>query len=272
MSLSSYIDLTAEQEKLFKKMLRKYQGATAGIIATPYKFLSREQIAERKNRQWMTEVAASWHTLDTTIQAVWKANAVNISRNGWQLYMQEYCYRKKYELSLPPTPNQYHQMMGLQISNPTGSGVVQAQRYDIVLTGPISLSFNFKKVENAPTGGLPFRVHAIAYYFEGGENKYEEYTYDFPSGNLDWQNKSFSFGTSGRYYFECIISLVLDNYNADVVIDNFVLSDMDGTVVNEPWHIKAGKVWIYQPRTRKMGWEFSPAIGVPYIQVVYTGG
>jgi hypothetical protein len=219
----------------------------------------------------MTEVAAAWALLDAPTKATWKTYAANISRNGWQLYMQEYCYRKKYDLSIPPTPNEYHQMNGLKLSNPSGSEIIQAQRYDITAQGEMTVRFNYTKVENSETEALPFRAHAIAYYFEAGENKSEEHTFEAPAGNVSWNQVEFTFGTTGRYYFELIITFELDHYDADVIIDNFVITDDIGILENEPWHVKAGKEWVYQVRTRKMGWEFVPAAGVPYIEIVYTG-
>lgn len=271
MAVGSYIDLNVTQAAYYAKTLKKFQGTQSSIIATPYKFLSREQIAARRSRQWLTEIAAAWKVLDAPTKATWKTYAANIHRTNWSLYCQEYAYRKKYDLSYPPDPTQHHQMMGLQISNPDGSGTVTAKRYDIAVQGEITVTFSYKKTENAPTGGLPFRVHAIAYYFEQGENKSEESTFDAPSGNVGWTQEDFTFGTADRYYFELIITFELTDYDADVILDNFTIEDELGNALEEPWHIKAGQAWIYQIKTRKEGWEFSPGIGAPYIQIVYTG-
>lgn len=271
MAIGSYINIPVLQRKAAANAMRKYQGAKSSIIATPYRFLSREQIALRKSRQWMTEVAAAWALLDAPTQAIWKSYAANILRNGWQLFMQEYCYRKKYDLSIPPTPNEYHQMMGLKISNASGSGIVKAWRYDIAVTGPISITFSYYKMQHSATSGLPFQVKAEAFYFNQGENLSESYLFEAPAGDVDWNTINFSFGTAGRYYFELIVSFELNDYDADVILDNFLIEDNIGVVVTEPWHIKAGKEWVYQIRTRKMGWEFAPAIGAPNFEVVYTG-
>lgn len=271
MAQGSYIDVPSLQDKAYKKALRKFQGTKSSIISTPYKLLSREEEKARKTRQWLTEIAAAWKLLDAPTKAIWKSYAANISRSNWVLYVMEYAYRKKYELSIPPSPTELHQMMGLKITNPTGSGTVKAWRYDIVITGPIDVRFSYKKTESAATSGIPFRVYCEAWYMEAGENKSETHTFDAPSGNVDWTQVNFSFGTSGRYYFELIISFELTDYQASVILDNFVVEDNIGELVDEPWHVKSGKTWYYQVKTRKMGWEFSPAIGQPYIEVVYTG-
>jgi len=271
MAIGSYIELDVEQEKYYKKTLKKYQGTQSSIIATPYKFLSREQIAARKSRQWMTEISLVWKTYSPELKAIWKLYAQNIHRTGWSLYMQEYCYRKKYELAYPPDPPELHQMMGLKLSNPSGVGIVKAWRYDVVVTGQINVRFTYKKSEVAPTAGLPFRVKAEAFYFFEGQNLSEEYIFDAPAGNVDWAQVDFDFGTASRYYFELIITFELNDYQADVMIDNFVITDNIGILLDEPWHIKAGKYWIYQVKTRKMGWSFTPAIGAPYVEIVYTG-
>lgn len=271
MAIGGYIEPDPLQVKDYNKTLKKYQGTKSSIIATPYKFLSREQIAARRSRQWLTEIAAAWKLLDVPTKAIWKLYAANIHRTGWSLYCQEYAYRKKYELSYPPLPTELHQMMGLKISNPTGTGTVKAERYDIAVQGVLNVKINYKKTELAPTGGIPFRVHAEAFYFYQGQNLSEEQTFDAPAGNADWTQINFTFGTASRYYFELIISFELTDYQAEVILDNFIVTDELGVAIEEPWHVKAGQSWLYQIRTRKEGWEFTPGIGAPNIEIVYTG-
>lgn len=271
MAIGSFIDLTAEQEKQYSKALRKYQGAKSSIIAKPYKILSREEISARKSRQWLSEIAAAWKLLSSATKLLWKTYAANIHRTGWSLYCQEYAYRKKYGLSYPPSPTELHQMYGLEISNPDGLSLISAERFDISVTGQITISFDYKKIERAEFSGMPFHVFCEAVYFHEGENLSDTYDFQADEGTTDWQHVEFTFGVDNRYYFEHIVSFILDEYNADVVIDNFVISDKIGVVVDEPWHIKAGKSWIYQVRTRKQGWQFNPAPGYPNFLVVYTG-
>ena len=271
MALGSYLDLPGAQEKAYKKIAITYQGTKSAIIQTPYRFLSREQIAALKSRTWMKDVAAAWKLLDAATKLLWKTAGAYSTTRGYSLFMSEYSYRRKNLMSLPPTPNQLHQLYGLKIANAGGSAIIKAQRFDIVVTGPITVSFNYNKIQRAVTTGLPFRCHAIAYYMDNGENKYEEYTFDAPTGNVAWVNEEFTFGTSGRYYFELIITFELNNYDADVILDNFLVTDNIGVLVSEPWKLKAGKPWVYQPRTRKMGWEFTPDFDYPEFQIVFTG-
>jgi len=267
----SYIDTTTQQQKDWAKIIKKWQGTYGTIVTQPHRVVSREEVLALKDRSWMKALAAMWKAFDAPTKLLWKTYGAYSSTTGYGLFMQEYCYRRKFGLSLPPETHQLYQMYGMLISNPDGSGLVQAQRYDIAVEGEITVSVNFKKIEREVTAGEPFTIHAIAYYFEQGENKSDETTIQIAAGNLDWQNEEFTFGTSGRYYFELIVSFILDHYNADVVLDNFVVSDDIGTVVSEPWKVKAGKTWQYQIRTRKQGWEFSPAVGYPYIEIAYTG-
>lgn len=271
MTLASFIDLPALQAKNFRKTLRKYQGTTGSIVATPYKILSREDLEALKSRTWLKDVAAVWATFDAPTKLIWKNNASNIGKTGWILFMSEYSYRRKYALSLPPSANALFQMYGMQIADSAGDQIITAERYDISVTGPIEITFSYKKIETSATGGLPFQVKIYANYFEQGENKQETYTWQAPSGNQSWQQVNFSFGTSGRYYFELITEFMLDNYQASAVIDNLKIEDSIGVVEAEPWHVKAGKDWLFQVRTRKMGWEFNMPFGPPYYQIVYTG-
>lgn len=271
MAQGSYIDVPALQEKNYKKALRKYQGTKGSIIATPYKFLSREDLAALKDRSFMKHVAASWKLLDTATKNLWKSAGNYSMTRGYSLFMQDYCFRRKYGLSLPPVPNQLHQMYGLMMSNPEGIEELRAVRTDIAVTGPITVSFNYKKIEHTPTYGQPFKVTADAVYFHQGDNLHEIQTYEANSGNEDWQSVSFTFGQASRYFFELITSFEASYYDADIIIDNFLITDQTGIVVSEPWKVKANKPWLYQVRTRKQGWDFFPTFGYPFNQLVYTG-
>ncbi len=114
-----------------------------------------------------------------------------------------------------------------------------------------------------------FSLHVDAYYFEGGENKIDTYDWEAPAGNVNWNEVSFSFGVTSRYYFHVVCTWSLPYYDADVFFDNFYLRDMYGDVNRETFKPNAKKEWIYQPKVRKQGWLFGPAYLEPWFKVVY---
>lgn len=271
MAQASYIDVPALQEKAYKKSLIKYQGIKGSIVAIPFKNLSRSQLSALKSRTWLHDMAAIWASLDAPTKLLWKNYRASSMRSAWTYFVQEYSYRRKYGLSLPPDPNEFHQMHGLKLNNATGIGEIKAENFNIAITGGITVEFDYKKNEVAEASGPPFYVLAEAVYLLNGENISETYLFEADSGTTDWQNISFNFGTPGRYYFELVVSFVLDAYQASVIIDNFKITDSIGILVDEPFHVKAGKTWEYQIRTRKMGWQFTPAFTSPELEIIYTG-
>ena len=245
--------LPPEWISLMEKILRWFDNQQYAVF-NPF-FGHKTRAAKERNyeRQWLTDAKTAWAGLADAVKANWKTAAVFVERNGYQLFIKDYCYRRKNGLSLPGTPNVLHQVKGLLISNPGPVAQVRLQRDDVILTGQITLSFNYKKVENAPTGGDPFKFDVILYYFDGGEIKTETHTWSAPAGNVAWAAVSETYGTAGRLYFHHRVIFKLDNYDADVYLANFLLEDhtlawtveYDGTVLPEaaaPAWAKAGNL------------------------------
>jgi len=111
------------------------------------------------------------------------------------------------------------------MTNPAGVANVQLRRDDADLTGQVTLSFNYKKVEYAPTGGDPFKVEIVLYYFEDGQNKTETHSWQAPPGNVDWASVQETYGTEGRRYFHHVVVFHLDDYDADVYLANILIKD-----------------------------------------------
>jgi hypothetical protein len=266
-----YIIIPPGWQPLIDKILRWYDSQTNPTVTSRMFFGTRKQKAHNSSVSFFKEIASVWNPLDAPTKTAWSDAAAEHGSYGYRFFMADYSYRKKNGLSLPGTANDYHQLQGLTLLNPGGTEEVQAIWRTIAVTGQITISFNFKKVQNDVPVDYSFRVYARASYFEGGENKYEEHTYTSDTGNCDWSNVSFSFGTTGRYYFELEVFLQLDFYDAVVDIDNFKVSDASGEVYYEYFNPKAPLYWDPTLLVRKEGWQFLPEYSDTYFVSRYLG-
>jgi len=237
--------------------------------ATRFYHGTRSAKKQNKEKTYIPTIASVWKTFSPTTKALWRSCALFMKQTGYQYFTSKYAYCRKNGLNLNITPTVLHQMHGLMISNLDGSEIVQAVRDDIVLTGQISVSFVYKKSERDVSPIEPFNLYIEAYYFEGGQNKKDIYLWEAPGGSIDWSNVSFSFGVTSRYYFHVVFIWTLFYYDADVFIDNLLLTDMYGDVYREAFKVKAGKSWVYTPHYRKSGWEFYPQYVPPFFEVKY---
>jgi len=263
------MDIPPEYQHLLDKILAWFDQQIYPTWATRNKQTTRSAKASNKEKTYLPKASEVWGGYDTATKALWKSAGVFMGLNGWLYFCQKFSYHKKNGLSLTLTPNQTVQIYGLKISNPTGSGQVRAVREDIVLTGQITVAFKYKKTEILPPSGQSFRFHADLYYFKDGQNLVESHDWVSPSGNVDWTTISESFGTTSRYYFHSVVTFYLDDYNADVFLDNLLISDMNGDVYREPWKVKAGIPWDYTVKARKQGWVFTPSYSFPSFEIVY---
>lgn len=210
---------------LMEKILRWFDNQAYPVFTPFFQHKTRAAKERNVNKQWITEIKTSWGGLAAATKANWKTAAAFVKRSGYQLFMKDYAYRKKNHLSLPGAPNVLFQVKGLLMSNPGPVAQVRLQRDDVQLTGQVTVSFNYKKVENAPTGGDPFKFIATLYYFKAGLIYTETHTWNAPAGNVAWASVSETFGTASRKYFHCRVLFYLDNYDADVYFANFLIQD-----------------------------------------------
>jgi len=256
-------------EPLLAKILAYFDQTIYPTWASRYFHNTRSAKAANKAKTYIPGARAVWATYDAATKALWKSAGAFMKLNGWLYFTSKYSYCKKHGLPMDITPDQVKQMYGLKISNPGGMDLVSMERDDIVLTGQVTIAFKYKKVEYSPTLSDPFRLHADLYYFKDGQNLIDSYDWEAPSGSVDWTAISFSFGQTSRYYFHCVITFYLDFYDADVLLDNFLVSDMLGDVTREAWKVKDGKPWAYVPYYRKAGWSFDPFYAEPFFQTEY---
>lgn len=256
---------------LMEKILRWYDNQVYPVWCPFFKHTTRSAKKANKERTYLTSIATAWNALDAATKAQWATAAAFGTLNNYQLFTSDYSYRRKNNLSLPGTPSDFHQMMGLRWQNPDPLASCRLRRDCKDLEGQVSVSFNYKKTEIAPTGDKAFSFLATLYYFEAGEIKTETHTWSAPAGNVAWASVSETFGTAGRDYFHLTILWYLDGYDAKVDIDRLLVADANGDIYRECWQFKAGRVWEYDNLYRKEGWLFTPEYHVPYFEVVYLG-
>lgn len=265
------LEIPAAWEALMEKILRWYDNQMYPVWNPFFKHKTRRAKKVLKEKTYLPSIASAWNPLADAVKNQWGTAAAFGTLNKYQLFTSDYSYRRKNNLSLPGTPSDFHQLFGLRWQNPTPIAICRLRRDEKDLVGTVTIAFNYKKTENAPTGGTPFKFIATLYYYVHGVIKTETHTWSAPAGNVAWASVSEAFGTGTRKYFHLIILWYLDSYNAEVDIDRLLITDNDGDKYRESWQFKAGRTWSYDDLYRKTGWLFTPEYHVPYFDVVYLG-
>ena len=256
-------------EELLKKVLAYFDQLMYPTWASRNFHVTRSAKAANAAKTYIPGVRTVWAGFTTAQKAAWKAAVGYTGYSNYQLFTADYSYRKKNNLSLPGTPYTDHQLYGLKMSNPLAASPIRVRLHLKDLVGPLTIAFDYKKQEILPTGGLPFTMNAVAYYFDGGLNIADMTTWAAPSGAVAWTAVTKTFGITGKKYFHLIVEFILDNYNADIFFDNFSVSDGGGPFYLDSFNKKVGQEWDYYPFYRKEGWAFDPAFTVPNFEVVY---
>lgn len=247
---------------LLEKVIRWFNNQTYPVWTVFGSTSPRKRKKVNRSNTFLPTVRLVWHDLSDAERQAWADSADFVERTGYQLFVKDCSYRIKQLMPYPRIPSQYFGMYGLAIKNPGGTEDVRLQRDDVNAVGQVTLSFNYKKVERAVTGGEPFRAVITLWYFEGGENKTETHTWEAPAGNVGWTTVSETYGESGRLYFHHRVVYYLDDYNADVYLANFKITDQslswtieyDGDVLPEnddnPWSKSGDLSDIFSYRSR----------------------
>ena len=140
------MDLPPGSQALLDKILAWFDNQIYPTWATRYFHKTRTAKKANKEKTYMPGVRSIWSGFTPAQKALWSLARQFGYRSSYALFTADYSYRRKHGLSLPGTPNNYHQMYGLQMFSPSGQGLIQGIREDIVLTGPITISFNYRQV------------------------------------------------------------------------------------------------------------------------------
>ena len=219
------LDIPAAWLPLLKNLIRWYNNQAYPVMSIKNQRDTPKQRANNLAYSFLPTVRDMWAIQDDAEKAAWGVASDFIDRSGYQLFVKDLCLRIKSGYPGMRIPSAFFSMFGLKMANPGGSGNIRLKRGDIALVGQVTVAFNYKKVENAPTGDQPFKFEAILTYLEAGENKTETHTWEAPAGNVAWAAVSETFGTVGRNYISIEVTWHLDSYDAEVWFANFLIED-----------------------------------------------
>jgi len=256
-------------QALLDKILSYFDQLNYPTWASRNFHVTRKAKAVNVTKTVLPKVRDAWALLNAAEKQAWKDAVGYTGYNKYQLFTADFVYRRKNGLTIPGIPYTTHQLYGLKISNPGGSSQIRFRLHLKDLVGPLTISFNYKKGQYTPPADKSFNFEAIAYYFEGGLNISETNSWESPTGDVVWSLVSQSWGMAGRKYFHLTVEFKLDNYDADVFLDNLRISDGLGAFYSDSFNKKASKEWVYQSFYRKQGWAFDPSFEVPNFEVVY---
>ncbi len=256
---------------LFEKIFRWFERNGTPIWARRWFQDSRTIKQQKKKQSEFQSAGQSWTDLDGSIKALWNQAAYRVNGyfRGYRLFTSDYIYRKSANLSLPGTPSNLHQLFGLKISNPGGSGNVFARRDDKDIVGQLNIKFSYKKNEITPSGTKAFKVVCTAYHLTQGGYSTDVDTFTADAGDEGWQIINRTFGTTDRKYFHFKIVFTIDGYDAIIHLDNIVLSDKNGEFFRESFNTEAYSYWTPNMLYRKRDWVFNPAYIKTYFNHEY---
>jgi hypothetical protein len=248
------VNLPPEYKALLEKIIRYFNNFNYPTWATSFLHLTRSAKARNAEKTYLPDIKPLWAALSAETKELWKQSAAFVKRSGYQLFVKDCCYRMKNGLECPRDPSVFFQMFGLKVSNPDGASECRFQRDDVLLTGPITISFNYKKFDYgayrilqetlgrilletgdcllADSSSNSFRFEVTAWYFEAGENKTETLSWESPVGNVDWTAVEESFGTADRLYYHFRIVFYVDYLNMDIYFTDFLIQDK-----NRSWSV-----------------------------------
>jgi len=266
-------EFPAEYAAFVETALRWFERYGVPVMCRNWFQTSRSVKANKVAATKLPSATSYWKPLNDATKQLWRNAAKKATGyyRGYQLFVSDFIWRQKNGLSLPGTPSDFHQLFGLELTNPGGASDVEARRDDKDLVGYISYKLSFKKTEITPSATYKFSVNCTAYYFSDGGLGIETDTYEAVAGNIDWTTINRQFGLIGRKYFHFKIVISIANYDADVLLDNFELSDASGVIMRENWNVAKYAAWIPTALYRKKDWVFKPAYAEPYFKHLYLG-
>lgn len=269
MTKVAIMSIPPEFETSLSKILSHFDQLIYPTWASRNFHVTRAAKVANQGKTYIPGVRSVWAIFTPAEKQAWENAKGYTGYSNYQLFTTDYSYRKKNGLSLPGSPYATHQLYGLKFSNPGGGDLIRARLHLKDLVGPLTISFNYKKGQYDIPADQSFNFEATAFYFDGGLNISDVKTWESPTGDIAWASVSQSWGTTGRKYFHLIIEFKLDNYDADVFLDNLRISDGSGTFYSDSFNKKVGKEWNYAPFYRKQGWAFDPSFSVPNFEVAY---
>jgi len=264
-------DVPVDYEALWAKMVRWFGRYGVPVFARKWFQTVRSRYEQRDDSSLLKDVANAWNVLSPVTRSGWDAaaNACWEYNRGYRMYSSDYIWRHRANLPAPEGAMIEHQLFGLRMLNPGGSLNIFMRRDDKDVVGQINVKFSYRKLEVTPNASFPFRVLFTGYYFEGGENKTDVETWSAPGGNVGWTMIDHNFGIADRNYFHIKIIFTIQNYDAEIFLDNIIWTDKNSEFYREHFNTDRYVPWVPNLLYRKRDWQFSPGFSTTYFQHIY---
>ena len=265
------VSIPPEFRESFKEAFRDYDSRSIPIFSAKWFQDTRLGILRRRAQSLFDKVSVDWKALDDETRQTWKNAAFKAYGyyRGFRLFTSDWIYRYEQKLSVPGSPNIYHQLFGLRAYCP---GEYQLSYFNVHLKdliGPLTVKFDYKK-NILPGGGTPaFMLSPNAYYFAAGRSANDHEYWNSPAGSQPWSHVEHTWAISDRHYFHVVLNFNVGWGELEVFFDNLVVEDKNGEVSRENFNVKRYKPAALEPLYRKEGWEFNPAYAEPYFKHLY---
>jgi hypothetical protein len=201
-------------EALVAKILAWYDNQIYPTWATRNRHNTRSAKKRNLEKTLLPSISGIWKGLTPAERAAWSAASDFSTLNGYQLFTSDYSYRRKNGLSLPGTPNNYHDMFSLEIDNPGGVSEVRFRRDEKDLVGPVNISFNYKKVERQ-TITLEEWSDLVATWADATAMWTGVEVAAWSDPNIDWADvlARWAYSTKGMFHLVAILYYFEDGQN-----------------------------------------------------------
>lgn len=112
-----------ELTRLFNEVFRVNDARRFGSVSKRGHLLSRAQSLKVSSRSLLPQVSALWGALTPAERLAWKTAGVQSSVGGWNLFVQDTCYRLKHSIPGIATPNivQQYKVGRVEINSPASA-------------------------------------------------------------------------------------------------------------------------------------------------------
>ena len=108
MAKTGYIDLTEAQEENFYKAIKSGNRFTHAHVQAKTGFFGRTKRARMNSKTLLKECKTAWASLTNEEKSNWKSADPRTIKNGWRLFVKDYCLRLGIDITDPDVPSNFH--------------------------------------------------------------------------------------------------------------------------------------------------------------------
>jgi len=109
MAKITYLEIPDGLKNAYGAVLKPGDRFSFARIVMNRTLISKKRKIDVSQRSMLSQVADFWHALTEEQREAWATAGAEISRSGWQLFVQDQCARLKADLEGTATPNVLHQ-------------------------------------------------------------------------------------------------------------------------------------------------------------------